>query len=150
MYLSRSCLKFCVQSSNNFWFISINNLSALYIRPWIVLQEKNKTRISREHKRTEAIKQCSKWVTVSSLTYLFQWDFELIYNEGKTMGNILATLSLTKLIRYSLFQKYRALSATWTLQEKKILNKLWRKVLFTCSLTDLPGSADLTRILQVV
>lgn len=34
-----SALYCCVQSSKSFWFISMNSLSALYIKPWIVLKD---------------------------------------------------------------------------------------------------------------
>jgi len=36
-YFCLSGLYCCVHSSNNFWFISMNSLSALYISPCIVL-----------------------------------------------------------------------------------------------------------------
>src|SRR5690242_7066934 len=46
-------------------------------------------------------------------TYLFQWPFEFSYNGANMMGRIISTLSLTRLQKYSLFQKYSARSATW-------------------------------------
>ena len=36
-YDSNSFLYFVLHSSNSFWFISMKILTALYIRPWIVL-----------------------------------------------------------------------------------------------------------------
>lgn len=36
-HFSFSALNCWVQSSNSFWFISMNSFSALYIKPWIVL-----------------------------------------------------------------------------------------------------------------
>ena len=45
------------------------------------------------------------------LSYLFQWCF-VLYKEGNMRGNIMNTFSLIKLRMYSLFQKYRARSAT--------------------------------------
>ena len=38
-YFCLSALYCWVQSSNSFWFISIKSFSALYINPWIVLQQ---------------------------------------------------------------------------------------------------------------
>ena len=40
-YFCLSALYCWVQSSNSFWFISIKSFRALYINPWIVLQQQN-------------------------------------------------------------------------------------------------------------
>lgn len=83
------------QSSNSCGLISMNNFMALYTIPCIVLF-------------------MSEWLVSSkSTTYLFQWPFEFSYNGANMIGRIISTLSLTRLQKYSLFQKYRARSATW-------------------------------------
>lgn len=48
-YFCLSVLYCCVQSSNNFWFISMNSFKALYIKPWIVLKVKKKIKHLQTH-----------------------------------------------------------------------------------------------------
>jgi hypothetical protein len=55
------------------------------------------------------------------------------------MGNITSTLSWTRLQKYSLFQKYKALSATFQLV--RIVPKQM--------LSEIPENEDLQQILQV-
>ena len=41
----------------------------------------------------------------SRFTYLLQWPFEFSYNGANMIGKMVSTLSLTRLQKYSLFQK---------------------------------------------
>ena len=45
--------------------------------------------------------------------YLFQCDLEFLYRAPKSMGRMTLTWSVINWTMYSLFQKYRARSATW-------------------------------------
>ena len=49
------------------------------------------------------------WLAVVQMArcriYLFQWPFEFSYKGANMMGKIVSTLSLTRLQKYSLFQK---------------------------------------------
>jgi hypothetical protein len=66
----------------------MNSFIALYTMPWMVLLH-------------------CKWLDMHmcEATYLFQWPFEFSYNGANMIGKMTSTLSLTRLQKYSLFQK---------------------------------------------
>jgi hypothetical protein len=51
-------------------------------------------------------------VIIPNTTYWFQWSLEILYKLLNIIGNTILEFSSIKLIMYSLFQKYKALSAT--------------------------------------
>lgn len=100
------CFEFCLEK--HFLVLNvippINVLKLLHIFIQVSNQNRSSPWLRAEKKN---------WVIRFGLNtaYLFQCSL-LLYKAGKTMGRIVDALSLIKLKMYSLFQKYRALSAT--------------------------------------
>lgn len=59
--------------------------------------------------------------------YLFQCPLEFSYSGANMMGRMISTLSLTRLQKYSLFQKYNARSATWKWGLATDLASWWKR-----------------------
>ena len=74
-YFCLSALYCWVQSSNSFWFISIKSFSALYINPWIVLQQQNQhiyTYCRRRQVQSVCVHVCV-CVRVHMRTHAYLW-----------------------------------------------------------------------------
>lgn len=80
---------------------------------------------------------CRQW----DVTYGFQCSLEILYKLPNIIGRILSMFSSIRLRIYSLFQKYKALSATWNAKvsgqqpENKWLQVIFEGFLFVCFFT---------------